>query len=234
MGYIDLHSHLFPEKDIIRRYKEFGWNGFVYLYNFKSMEELLEIKRKISEIGSDAFHIYLGVEITADEPRVLRNIVNKVREEVVIVAVHGGKYEINREAVSNPKVDILLHPELERNDNGLDENLLKLAKENSVAIEVNFREILSNKGLHRVKIIQNISENIRLCQELNVDMVTTTGAKDIWDIRDPRALASLSNVLGMDLGKAIDTVSEIPENIINTNLKILEGKRPDKGIEVIE
>ncbi len=236
MGYFDLHTH--PENfEKFLKYSEFfGWEGFAHIFIVKSLKDFEIVEEKIKKWKEEKgnLSVFYGVEIFVEEPKDLRKIINEIREKTLLIIVHGGDYRINLEAVSNPKVDILAHPELDRNDNGLDENCFKLAKENNVLIEVNFYQILKNKGYHRAKIIQNISENIRLAQEIGTDIIITSGARSHWDIRDPRALASVANVLGLDLGKAIDSVSDIPEKLIETNLKKLKGLKPDKGVEVIE
>jgi ribonuclease P/MRP protein subunit RPP1 len=197
------------------------------------MKVLEEQKKVIEEAEkSVGIEIVQGVEIKVESPQELKKIVDKVREKVVIVVVHGGDYQINRAACENPKVDILSHPERERNDCGLDEYCLRKAKENDVLIEINFSEILNVHRKARAHVLQNISENIRLCKEIGAKMVICSDAKSVWELRDPRALASIANILGMDLGKAIDCVTEIPEQLVERNKKILAGEIVVRGVEL--
>ena len=241
MVYYDLHVHSdicegeSKTEELALRVKEFGWHGICLVERIHAGDKLKINQEELREISEKiGIHIFHGVEIIPENVKELKKILKSVREKALVVTVHGGNYEINRAACEDSRVDILSHPELDRNDNGLDEYCLKKARENEVCIELSFRHILHSHGVHRVRMLQNIAENIRLCSELGVNMILTSDAKSIWDIRDPRALASFANVLGMELGKAIKCVSEIPEYLINKNSEILSGKKPVKGVEVVE
>jgi len=241
MVFFDLHVHrnaMNSEeiKALAKRAKLFNWNGICIVEYVSSENPEIklsreELKKIEAEVGISLFH---GAEIRANNPKELKNLLKMVREKVLIVSVHGGEYEINRAACSDSRVDILSHPYLGRNDCGLDETCLKRARENEVLIGIPFYHLLHSHGRERVVLLQQIAESIRLCHELKVNVIITTGAKSSWDIRDPRALASVANVLGMDLGKAIDCVSEIPENLVEKNRKKLLGLIPAKGVEVVE
>jgi len=186
---------------------------------------------EISKIES-AIEIYPGVKIYAETPEELRKIIERVREEVMIVMVAGGNYNVNRAACENPKVDILVHPELGRVDNGLDEVCLKEAAKNNVAIGVNFREILNRYRRPRSFLLDRISQNIRLSKELKVPVVICSGAKSIWDMRDPRKLVSIGNIFGLELERAFSCVSSIPQSIVENNQKRLKGEKITEGVEL--
>ena len=53
-------------------------------------------------------------------------------------------------------------------------------------------------------------------------------------MRDPRELIAVGTVLGMELNKAFDSMSTIPEQIIQKNKAKLEGKIISEGVEVVE
>lgn len=211
-----------------------GYSGIAISDMFHSIEKLKQIKRIISsaskKIGCEIFH---GVEIRAKNPQELSRLVSRLREQVLILIVSGGDYNINRAACENPKVDILAHPEMGRPDNGLDEACLRAAAENKVAIEINFREILYGYRKPRAYILNHIATNIKLCDETKAKMVICSAVQSIWDMRTPREMAALANVLGMDISKAVSSVSDIPQAIIEENKKKLEGKIPVRGVEVL-
>ncbi|HIQ49983.1 MAG TPA: hypothetical protein EYH56_02180 [Nanoarchaeota archaeon] len=231
--YYDLvHEHLEINEKTVRFLKFMGWNGVGVIKVITNPNQ--QFLQKPEKKYLNDFVIFPVVEIKAQSVVELKKILRKVREKFIVVCVHGGDYQINRAACEDSRVDILFHPELERSDNGLDEYSLKKAKENEVAIGINFRYILETHRKHRVIMLKNISENIRLCHEIGVDMIISSCAKSIWEIRDPRALASFLNVLGMELGKAIKSSSQILEKIVEKNEKILSGITPVKGVEVVD
>jgi len=148
--------------------------------------------------------------------------------------VKGGDLGLNRKSVETPEVDILLHPEFERRDSGFNHIMAKLAKENNVAIEVNFREILLSSKNTRSHIIHNISENVKLCKKFHVPIIICSGAVSHLQMKDPKVLISMGTLLGLELKEAKISVSEIPENII----KIIKDRQSSKwispGVKVIK
>ena len=219
-------------KEIVEFAAKLGFSGIVICDNFESMEKLKAIKQEIAS-AKGGIEIYQGVKVKANTPEEMREIVNRVRDHVDIVAVHGGDYNMNRAACENSKVDILAHPELERYDSGLDDVCLKLAAENSVAIGIDFKNILySYRGI-RGRILGSVGRNIELCMEMKNKIVITSGAASIWDMRAPRELVAILTVLGMDLSQAFLSASGMPQAILEENKKILEGKILTKGVEVV-
>ncbi len=239
--YYDLHVHTSQSsgessiEEMALTAEKFGWHGIAVCDHFQDMVKFRQQQSAIKSAQKNSgIEIFSGTEIQPKNQNELGRSVSKIREHVQILIAHGGDYNVNRAACQNPKVDILAHPELGRTDNGLDEFCLAQARENNVAIQINFREILEGYRKPRVFILSHIAENIRLAQELRAPVVACSAAQSIWDVRDPRALASIASVLGMELGAAIDTVSAVPERIIETNKAKLSGKAPVKGVEIVE
>jgi len=213
--------------------KKLGYAGIAICDNYQGIEKMEELKNDISKIKTD-LEVYLGVKIQAKNVNELKEILSKVREKVLIVAVSGGDFSINRAACEDPRVDILLHPESGRFDNGLDESCLELARQNNVAIEINFKEILNSFRKPRSYTLNHISQNIELCNHFKVPMIICSGAQSIWDMRSPRDLISIANVIGMDIGTAFLSMSSIPLEITNENKKTLEGKKITEGVELVD
>lgn len=239
--YYDLHVHTNwssganSVEEMAQTAEKFGWDGIAVCDHFQDLQKFRQQQNAIKNAQKNAnIEIFSGTEIQPKNQNELGRLVSKIREQVQILVAHGGDYNINRAACQNPKVDILAHPEFGRTDSGLDEFCLAQARENNVAIQINFREILEGYRKPRVFILSHVAQNVRLAQELKAAVVACSAANSIWDIRDPRALASIANVLGMDLGDAINTVSEIPEKIVETNRAKLSGKIPAKGVEILE
>src|SRR3989344_2945509 len=92
--------------------------------------------------------------------------------------VFGGDPKINRSAVENKSVDILINPErnseedfMHYRNSGLNQVLCKLAKKNDVAIGFNFNYVLNSEGILRSKILGRMMQNVKLCQKYKVKMV---------------------------------------------------------------
>ena len=215
---------------IIESAEMFGFEGIVIC---DKPENLKQLKEAI-KIAQPKIEVHAGVRISAKDPKDMRDQVNRYREEATVVIVEGGDYDINRAACENPKVDILSCPERGRIDSGLDEASIKLASNNGVCIEINFSEVLHSYRRGRAYILSHMKTNVRLCHDLNAHIILCSGALTKWDMRDPRELVALGNVLGMDLNKSFDSLTTIPEHIVEKNKAKLEGKIITKGVEVVE
>jgi ribonuclease P/MRP protein subunit RPP1 len=147
----------------------------------------------------------------------VKGLIDKMRDKVEIIAVMGGNYDINRASCENPAVDILCSPEKGRTDSGLDHICARAAQENNVAIEINFHEVLEAYKRQRVRELSALRKNIMLCRQYEAPIITTSGAMTKWDLRAGRDLAALPALLGLELGKAIETISSKPEEIIKRN-----------------
>jgi len=184
------------------------------------VDRVESLPKEINEI-----EIINCVMIKAKNPQELNDIALKVRDKAEVLMVHGGDYDVNRAACENSLIDILCHPELGRKDSGLDHIAVKAAAANKVAIEINFRAVLESYKRRRIRILSSMAKNIKLCREYNTDVITTSGAVNKYGLRSPRELAAVTNLLGLELGKSIESVSSLPEEIIKVNREKLEGKR---------
>lgn len=212
MSYYDLHVEVADAENAVKRAKLLGFSGIA----------LMGTPDKIL-LKDDNFDIISAIILKPKSVDELKNDIEKFRNKVEILAVHGGIYEINRSACEDPRVDLLCHPERGRIDSGLDHICAKAAAENGVALEINFSELLNSRS--RPKQIYFMQRNIYLCNKYGTKLITTSGASDIWEMRAPRELASIANVLGLDIGLAIDSVSSIPGEKISINREKLSGSR---------
>lgn len=235
MKYCDLHiqSEIKDLKEIVNFAEQLGFSAIAICNNFESVEKLKELKEAISKLEKK-IEVYVGTVVNAKDPIELGKIINKVREEVMVLIVQGGDYSINRSVCENPKVDILANPELNRFDNGLDDVCLRAAVKNDVAIEINFKEILHNYRRSRSYVLEHITKNIEICKDIGTKIIICSGAQDKWSMRDPRELISIANTLGMELNYGFAALSDIPSGILEKNKKILEGKIITKGVEIVE
>jgi ribonuclease P/MRP protein subunit RPP1 len=238
MNYYDLHVQSdFSEgessiEDFSQRAKILGYRGICFSENFRSKEDLDRLKEKCQEIGKNiGIEVYLGLHASSI---VELKRLTRFRRNYDLLLVEGGNIKLNREAVETPEVDILLHPEFQRRDSGFNHTMAKLARENEVAIEINFREILLSSKNTRAHIISNISSNVSLCRKFKAPIILSSGAYSHLQMKDPKVLLSMGMLLGLDIKESKNCLSQIPERLIN---KIRGRKSTDwirPGVEVIK
>jgi RNase P/RNase MRP subunit p30 len=162
----------------------------------------------------------------------LKKLLNR-RREFDLLLVRGGMNFMNRIAVENRGVDILTHPDYERKDCGINHVLARLAKENEVAIEINFREVLNSEGLTRKNVLANHMEIIRLYKKFKFPLIVSSGALSHWQIKDPKVLISYLVTLGLEMKEAKEALSVTPRKIIERAKEWRSDKWIMPGVKVV-
>jgi len=233
----DLHIHsAFSSgestlEEIVKTAKEFGYKGIGFIsYPLKKEEEDL-LKAEINRVSKEYnFEIYIGFEAT--NKMELKKLLNR-RRELDLLLVRGGTNFMNRIAVENRGVDILTHPDYERKDCGINHVLARLAKENEVAIEINFREVLNSEGLVRKNVLANHMEIIRLYKKFKFPLIISSGALSHWQIKDPKVLISYLVTLGLEMKEAKEALSVTPRKIIERAKEWKSDKWIMPGVKVV-
>jgi len=215
MEFYDLNVHLDNLEELnetIEIAKKLGYSGIGLVEKYANLDKF----KKIEEISKSVkdLKIIPGIEIEADGVKELKRMISKAKRFSNFLVVSGGEYKINRAASEDSRVSILSHPERKRSDSGVDHIISRFAKENNVAIEINFHEILETFRKVRSYILSHMGFNIELAQKFGTQIVITSGARGKWEMRDPRELAAIGQILGMSLEDSMKSVSEIPKNII--------------------
>jgi ribonuclease P/MRP protein subunit RPP1 len=168
------------------------------------------------------FSIYRGVEIQA-KPSRIREEIRKYKDSGHILIVKGGEEELNRTAVETEGLDILVHP-LEFNN-----VLAKAASDNSVSLGFNLGLLTRLRGEARLRELKTMVINLKHARKYKLQLILTSDARSIYDLRAPREMVAISSLFGMTEKEAVDALSASP-------LNILRRKSPDyiqEGIEII-
>ena len=238
MNFYDFHVHpKFSEgkssiEEMARRAKLLGYKGICITNYPISKNNVKDLKKQVSELSKKLkFKIFLGFEAkTSDQLKKLADM----RREYDVLLVKGSDLELNRKAVETKEVDILVHPELKRRDSGLNHVMIKLAKKNNVAIEINFREILQSSKNTRSLIMHNITQNVKLCKKYKTPLIICSGAVSHWQLKDPKILIAMGHLLGLELEEAKKSLSEVPENIIKMIKERQDKKWIRPGVKVMK
>lgn len=165
---------------------------------------------KAQEVGWDEQGNHSTELIEAEDWGELKQKIRENREENHVIVFLGGDEKLNRKAVSDPRVDVLLHPGKGRKDSGFDEPMAEKAAENNVALGLDFR-MLSGSDKRRVHMLSNWRKNLKLCEKHDAPYLITTAASQEYEIRAPRDLEAFINSLGFSGRKALEKHVEILE-----------------------
>ncbi|MBT3417054.1 hypothetical protein HON86_00475 [Candidatus Woesearchaeota archaeon] len=148
---------------------------------------------------------FLGIETELieiiDVP--LKDLRKKINDSTGKIIIQGGELDINRFAVENKKIDILLSPEKNsRKDlmfsrrSGLNQVLCKLAAKNDVAIGFDFSYLLNSSGKQRARILGRMKQNVKFCKKYGVKMIFSSFARTKYELRSDEFFKVFSNILG--------------------------------------
>jgi len=175
------------------------------------------------------FSVSTGIEIHAKNESALIKLVDNARKRVDVVAVYGGSESLNRAACKDSNVDVLVHPETEK-DGGINHVIAKEAREHGVAIEFDLSRLIVLRGPSRMKAISDFRVNLMLARKYDVDIVLVSNAKTPYDVRMPRELVALAGLFGMHPDEACRAMYDVPLRIFKEQSS---GYISD-GVEIIE
>lgn len=189
-----------------------------------------ELKQFAEEIGwTKTNHYYETVFLEAEDWGELKQKIGQFRDSCDVLVFEGGDEELNRKAAGDTRVDVILHPEKGRKDSGIDHVVAEEAAENSVAIGLDFRQLIGADEKHRTHILAHWRRNLKLCEKYGTPYILTTGASEKLGLRAPRDLASVIDSLGYDGKKA---VSDYPREIVERAKKAKDGSTVRPGVEL--
>lgn len=190
-----------------------------------------KMKIKAEELGWTATNCELEtVFLNQDKWGELKQAVRDKREEADLLVFLGGNEELTRKVSELPQLDIILHPEKDRKDSGIDQVVAEQAAENSIAIGFDF-SMLRGSRKRKSHILGHWRRNLKLCEKYDAPYIITSGAEDRLELRNPRDLESIINSLGFDGRKA---VSKYPKNIVDRAAKVRDDSFVRPGVEVEE
>ena len=164
----------------------------------------------------------------------LSKTLRRVRRKFEIVAVHCENKIVSRQAAKDHRVDILTFPPLKtgRRRVGLDRQGASLASKSNCAYEVSLSDLLGSSA-ERARVLVNLKRDIWNATHEGVPVVVTSGAGTPLLMREPRAIASITSLLGISEEKGLDAVSETPRRILERNREKLEPGFVSPGVKEV-
>lgn len=160
----------------------------------------------------------------------LNSMINKSYKESECVIAVGDTEKVNRSIVENPHVDILSLP-LDSKCCILDHVVAKFAAYRGIALEFDVGCMIRYRGGKRVLAINELKQRLMLARKFKLNLVLTSGAQSIYDLRSPQDLIALSYLVGMTKNEAIHAMTDYPKNLLH------KKRNPNyimEGVEVID
>ena len=209
----------------------YGWHHLSFSYSPDEFGDALSFKKDLKDKLNDFIDIDYTLSIKSNNPSEIRKIVRKYRNKSSCISVLGGNLKVNRNCLENIQVDVLSKPYFKRYDSGLNHILAREAKDNNVAIELVFNDILKSYLAPRSKILANFRDIYKLHRKYEFPLILSTGAQSIFDIRtvmDFKAVFMQTGLTDLEVENSFKTAENILEfnkdrkNMILSGVKVVE------------
>lgn len=209
----------------------YGWHHLSFSYSPDEFGDALSFKKDLKDKLNDFIDIDYTLSIKSNNPSEIRKIVRKYRNKSSCISVLGGNLKVNRNCLENIQVDVLSKPYFKRYDSGLNHILAREAKDNNVAIELVFNDILKSYLASRSKILANFRDIYKLHRKYEFPLILSSGAQSIFDIRtvmDFKAVFMQTGLTDLEVENSFKTAENILEfnkdrkNMILSGVKVVE------------
>lgn len=194
----------------------YGWSHINFSYDQNDFANALTFKDELKDKLSDLIDFDYTLYIKSNNPSEIRKITRKYRNKASCISVLGGNLKVNRTSLENVQIDVLSRPYLKRYDAGLNHVLAREAKNNNVAIELFFRDVLKSYFTHRSKVLANFRDIYRLHEKYDFPLILSSGAESIFDIRTVQDFKAVFTQTGLD-ASYVDNSFKTAENILKFN-----------------
>jgi ribonuclease P/MRP protein subunit RPP1 len=144
--------------------------------------------------------------------------VRKLRYNVEVISVQCINKSVSRQAARDPRIDLLRFPiSGGKRDTYLDRQQAGLMRDSGVGYEVRICDLLVDNRFQLMKRIGAIKKSLDIALKHDLPVVASSGARDVYGMRDPYGLASLLSLLGLDLEIGLNSISTVPNKIIIEN-----------------
>ncbi len=175
---------------------EYGYDGLIVR---ATPEDLETVTAQAAAVPQP---VGIGLELNPTDRQEASGAVGHYRSACDLLLVRGGTPDLNRFAVEDPRVDVLTAPMAKQGD--VNHVIAAAAADNGVAIELNLAPVLRASGGRRVQAIRSRRKLIELLEDADAPWVTSADAADHLQMRAPRDLIALGEVIGVG-ADAIET-----------------------------
>ena len=190
----------------------------------------------LEKTDSDVIDIIHRVDLYPRNQNELGKQLRKLRHSSEIIVVHCGNKSVARQAAHDHRIDLVRFP-VDRDTNKrlyLDRRQAGIMRDSGVGFEVCIKDLLIDDRHLLAKRIVTIKKSLDIAIKNSLPVVASSGAENMYGLRDPHGLASLTSLLGVDIELALDMVSTNPMHLVTANREKLKNSYVLPGVWVIE
>jgi len=191
----------------------------------------LELLRRLSE-KHDVDLVSRVDLIPKSKTQLIRDL-RRYRDIFEVVAVRTVSKRLSRVAAQEERVD-LLSISSKASGAAFSFSAARLLASTGRALEIELSPLILSKGRDRVDLLSEMGRCVSLAQRFRVNLVISSGAMEKYLLRPPMDQASVARLLGMELTEALDSLSSVPQSIIERNRARLDPRLISPGVRLVE
>ncbi len=211
--------------------RDLGYSAFSTKLTVQRSEDLrkvIEVRDLLRSISEGVGLEYIPrVDIVSDRKEFIKLCLRNIRRSFELIAVGTSSLEIARFAARDRRVDIVYF--ISGSRRLLDDVECKMLSEGNKLLELSLSKLL----LDISKYFATYRYIVEMCSKYSVNIVFTSGASSVYELRAPRELASVLVALGLPVERALDAISSNVWRVVEINRKKLRGIIVAEGVEVI-
>ncbi len=184
---------------------------------------------------SSALDVVSRVDLRPRSTSDLTKSLRRMRRRFEVLSVECSSRAVARQAAKDHRVDILRFPgELHRRLKvRFDRKEASLAADLSCVYEVSLSDLLGKGPMTLGRLLSVMREEVQNSIRFDVPIVASSGARSPLLMREPRAMASVLSLLGLDEEQSLNAVSSNPWRIVSVNRDKLGPGFVSPGVRVV-
>jgi ribonuclease P/MRP protein subunit RPP1 len=188
-------------------------------------------------INSDLYkgqnmHISSRIDLVPPTPAKLLTDLRRYRRMFDVVGVLCQSKLVARQAAKDHRVDLLNFP-FHHKRCAFDSAEAELASRSNTALEIDTAQLVKAKPQSLVYNLIQVRRAVENAKRYNIPIVVSSGATSVYDIRSPRDLASLMQLIDLSGDQALNSLSKIPISIVQRNKRKLDKAYVESGVKMI-
>ena len=182
---------------MVERLKSFGFKGAYFLINFTSKNDFAKSLKDFKDLNTKGFDCKSCVLIETDKVGNIQKICQQTKEMTDMIAVRGLNEDVFRKASETKGVDMITGFIDKENKLLVDFVTMNFCKENNVAVNLGFSELLERENVGRAHFAKELFEAAKIARKRKAPVIVSSLAANEWELRGKSEIDAYRKVLGL-------------------------------------
>ena len=234
---VDFHVDIGTLSDsarTLRLLRKLGFKTVVLAYTtLDNVCELRSLEKNILEECKElGLNVFVKANILSENKGYLKKCLRKIRSKVDVVSISPKNLDVARFSGRDRRVDtvVFTYDELVR---FYDDSQAKLMRQNGIALEIPFNTLWSSRKQISYKIFFFLKRALYYTVKYKVPIIISSGTTKITEVKSPKQLISLLEVLGLPESYAELSITTYPLAILSRNMHKRSRKHVQQGVDLV-